>query len=295
MVEDPDRPGDDGTVFQQHRTMLLGVAYRLLGSFADAEDVVQEAWLRWSGVDQSAIEAPGRFLATVVTRLSIDRMRLVHRHRETHVGQWLPEPVLTQEGRPLGPAETAAQRETLSLAMLRVMQRLSVPERAVFVLREAFGLPYEEIGGILGLGAAHARQLYRRGSNHMTGGRDRFTVDPGLHRDLVERFLLAARTGERDVLERLLAQDVTMWCDGGGKVSVALRPVSGAERVSRLLIGSIAKHSSVDFRIAELNGQAGLLIRLDSQWHVCSFEVADNLIIGVQWVADPDKLEHITT
>ncbi|MFF3443807.1 RNA polymerase sigma factor SigJ [Streptosporangium sp. NPDC002721] len=294
MPEDPDRPGDDGaTVFEQHRGMLVGVAYRLLGGFADAEDVVQEAWLRWSGVDRSAIEAPDRFLRTVVSRLSLDRMRMAYRHREAHVGPWLPEPVLTQEGQPLGPAETAAQRETLSLAMLRLLERLSVPERAVFVLREAFDLPYEEIGETLGLSDAHARQLYRRGSHRLADGRERFTVDPGMHRDLVERFLVAARTGERSVLEGLLARDVTLWSDGGGKVSTALRPVSGAERVARLLIGTIAKHrSSVDFRIAEFNGQAGLLIRLGSHWQVCSFEVAGGVITGVQWMADPDKLER---
>ncbi|MZD07678.1 sigma-70 family RNA polymerase sigma factor [Streptomyces sp. SID5785] len=287
--------GDDGVAaFQQHRTMLLGVAYRLLGSFADAEDVVQESWLRWSTVDRTTIQAPHRFLMTVVTRLAIDRMRLAHRHRETHVGPWLPEPVRTDGGEPLGPAETAAQRETLSLAVLRLLQRLSVPERAVFVLREAFELPFEEIGEILGLGEAHARQLYRRGRSHLGEDRDRFAVDPGRHRDLVERFLVAARTGQRDVLEGLLARDVTFWNDSGGKVSAALRPVFGAERVSRLVIGTLAKNDAVDFRIVELNGQHGLLIRLGARWQVCSFEVHDGLITGVQWMADPDKLEQVT-
>ncbi|MFD0021569.1 RNA polymerase sigma factor SigJ [Streptomyces sp. NPDC058382] len=281
-------------VFEQHRALLLGVAYRMLGSFADAEDVVQEAWLRWSAEDRSAVEKPDRFLVTVVTRLSIDRMRLAYRQRETHVGPWLPEPVLTDERHPLGPADTAAQRETLSLAMLRLLQRLSVPERAVFVLREAFDLPYEEIGGILGLKEAHARQLYRRGSARLSAGRDRFTADPGVHRDLVERFLAAARTGNRAALEGLLAKDVTLWSDSGGKVSAALRPVSGAERVARLLAGTIAKHASVDFRVAELNGQSGLQVRLGARWQICAFEIADGRITGVQWMANPDKLALLT-
>ncbi|GAA5198967.1 RNA polymerase sigma-70 factor [Rugosimonospora acidiphila] len=300
--EAPGRPGDEGSgrprdeegaEFQRHRARLLKVAYGLLGSFADAEDVVQEAWLRWSAADRSAIAVPHRFLMTVVTRLSIDRMRLAYRQRETYVGQWLPEPVLIQEGQPLGPADTAAQRETLSLAMLRVLQRLSAPERAVFVLREAFDLPYAEIGEILGLSGAHARQLHRRGAAHLAGDRARFTVDPGVHRDLVERFVLAARTGERETLDGLLARDVTLWSDGGGKARAALRPVSGAERVSRFVIGIIAKQSSVDLRIAELNGQPGLLIRLGAQWQACSFEVANGLITGVQLMANPDKLGRL--
>jgi RNA polymerase sigma-70 factor (ECF subfamily) len=295
VVNEPDRQNDDHTAeFQKHRTMLVGVAYRLLGSFADAEDVVQEAWMRWSTVDQQKISAPNHFLVKVVTRLAIDRMRLVYRHRETHVGPWLPEPVLTEEGAPLGPAETAAQRETLSLAMLRLLQRLSVPERAVFVLREAFELPYGEISGILGLSEAHARQLHRRGADRITAERKRFSVDPVKHRDLVERFLLAAETGERDVLQGLLADDVTFWNDSGGKVSAALRPVFGAERVSRLVIGTLAKHDSVAFRVVELNGEPALILQLGSRLQTCSFEVADGVITGVQWMANPDKLEQIS-
>ncbi|MEV0186512.1 RNA polymerase sigma factor SigJ [Streptomyces sp. NPDC050625] len=294
MSEPDRRVNDDVTEFQGQRAMLVGIAYRLLGSFADAEDVVQEAWLRWSTVDRQTIASPGHFLITVVTRLSIDRMRLAHRRRETHVGPWLPEPVLTEVGQPLGPAETAAQRDTLSLAMLRLLQRLSVPERAVFVLREAFELPYMEISGILGLSEAHARQLHRRGTDHVAAGRKRFTVDPGKHRDLVERFLIAARTGERDALEGLLAHDVTLWNDSGGKVSAALRPVFGADRVSRLVIGTLAKHDSAEFRVVELNGETGLLMCLSSRWQTCSFEVTEGLITGLQWMANPDKLDHLT-
>jgi len=195
----------------------------------------------------------------------------------------------------LGPAETAAQRDTLSLATLRLLQRLSAPERAVFVLREAFELPYAEIGEILGLSEAHARQLHRRSSNRLAAGPQRFTADPATHRNLVERFLVAARTGDRASLQSLLAQDVTLWSDGGGKVRAALQPVLGAERVTRLLSGSIAKHSAVDFRIVEINGHPGLLIRLSEQWHVCSVEVTDDgLISGVQWMSNPDKLRRLT-
>jgi RNA polymerase sigma-70 factor (ECF subfamily) len=194
---------------------------------------------------------------------------------------------------PLGPAETVAQRESLSLALLRVMQRLSAAERAVFVLREAFDLPYDQISGILGLTDAHARQLHRRGSQRLTAGRDRFTVDPRSHRDLVDRFLSAARNGDRDALEGLLAQDVTLWSDGGGKVSAALRPVSGAARVARFVLGTLAKHESARLAVADLNGQAALLIRLGAGWQACSFEVTDGKVTGVQWMANPDKLERL--
>lgn len=294
MSQDPGPPADDAVaVFQVQRGMLLGLAYRLLGSFADAEDVVQTAWLRWSDADRTVIEAPDRFLVTVVTRLSIDMMRLAHRRRETYVGPWLPEPVHNRDMRSLEPAHTVAQRETLSLAMLRIMQQLSAPERAVYVLREAFDLPYREIGEILGLSDANARQLHRRGSGHLNTGRHRFTADPEIHRDLVERFLFAARTGERDALEGLLARDVTLWADGGGRTSTALRPVTGAERVSRLMIGAFAKRQPTGL-IVQINGQEGLLLQHDvvdmADVQICAFEISGDLITGIQWMANPDKL-----
>lgn len=281
------------SVFEEHRPVLLGVAYRILGSLADAEDVVQETWLRWSGADRSVVEVPRQFLIKVVSRLAIDRLRLAHRWRETYVGTWLPEPVHTQAEHPLGPAESAAQRDTLSLGTLRLMHRLSAPERAVFVLREAFELPYEEIGQILGLNEAHARQLHRRGSAHLTSGRDRFGDDPDVRRELVDRFVAAARTGDRRSLQGLLAQDVTLWGDGGGKARAALRPVSGADRVGRFVVGTIDKYSDVEFRTTEVNGQTALLVKLASHWQVCSFEVRDGLITGIQWMSNPDKLSRI--
>ncbi|MET7991034.1 RNA polymerase sigma factor SigJ [Amycolatopsis sp. NPDC005232] len=286
--------GGAGAAFEEHRPVLFGAAYRILGSLDDAEDVVQEAWLRWSEVDHTTVEEPRRFLVKVVSRLAIDRLRLAHRWRETYVGPWLPEPVSTHEGEPLGPADTAAQRDTLSLATLRLMHRLSAPERAVFVLREAFELPYEEIGQVLGLGEAHARQLHRRGASHLATGRDRFTLDPDVHRKLVDRFLTAARTGDRAALQGLLAQDVTLWGDGGGKVRAALRPVSGAAKVGRFVFGTIGKYSEVEFRTADVNGEAALVVRLGSTWHVCSFETVDGLITGIQWMSNPDKLARFT-
>jgi RNA polymerase sigma-70 factor, ECF subfamily len=199
---------DKTMVFQEHRPLMLGVAYRMLGSAADAEDVVQEAWLRWATVDQTEVRSPRQFLITVVSRLAIDRLRLAYRHHETYVGEWLPEPVPAHQSRPPGPADVVEQRDTLSLATLRLMNQLSASERAVFVLREAFELPYEEIGEVLHLDEGHARQLYRRGSNRLIHGRTRFPADPHRHRELLDRFLLAARTGDRTALQGLLAHDV---------------------------------------------------------------------------------------
>ncbi|MBW0114289.1 RNA polymerase sigma factor SigJ [Pseudonocardia sp. KRD-169] len=282
-----------GDVFERHRSTLLSVAYRILASSADAEDIVQEAWLRWDATDRTGVEAPRRFLITVVSRLAIDRVRVVTRRRETYVGPWLPEPVHSATA-VLGPAETAAQRDTLSLATLRLLERLSAPERAVFVLREAFDLPYAEIAGILDLTEAGARQLHRRASTRLAAGRPRYTADLAIHRRLVERFLAAAGSGDRESLQSLLVQDVTLWSDGGGKVRAALRPVSGADRVARLLCGILAKHSAPVLRIIEINGHPGLLVELSGNWHVCSVEVTEAaLISGVQWMSNPDKLERL--
>lgn len=279
------------TEFERHRSVLLGIGYRMLGSFADAEDVVQDAWIRWSGVDRETVEDTRKFLVTIVSRLAIDRLRLAHRKRETYVGPWLPEPVRTDRQQ-LGPADTAQQRDTLSVATLRLMERLSPPERAVFVLREAFELPYEEIGATLGLTDAHARQLHRRGSARLTADRERFAADPGKHRDLVDRFVLAARTGDRSALQGLLADDVTLWADGGGKTRAALRPVEGADRVVRFLAGVLAKYDEIGLTVVEVNGQAAMVLVLGERRSVISLEVVDGLVTGVQMVSNPDKIRR---
>ncbi|MGH3859728.1 sigma-70 family RNA polymerase sigma factor [Actinokineospora sp.] len=249
------------TEFERHRSVLLGIGYRMLGSFADAEDVVQDAWIRWAGVDHATVEEPRSFLVTIVSRLAIDRMRLAHRRRETYIGPWLPEPVRTDREE-LGPADTAQQRDTLSVATLRLMERLSAPERAVFVLREAFELPYEEIAEVLNLTAAYARQLHKRAGARLAADRERFAADPVIHRDLVDLFVLAARTGDRDALQKLFAQDVPLWTDGGGKIRAALRPVRDADRVTRFLGGVLGKYGEVDLTVIEVNGLAAMVMIL---------------------------------
>ncbi|GAA5136948.1 RNA polymerase sigma-70 factor [Alloalcanivorax gelatiniphagus] len=283
----------DVDVFEDLRPKLLNVAYRMLGSFSEAEDIVQEAWIRWAGRDRATVDSPQKYLVTIVSRLSIDRMRMAYRRRETYIGPYLPEPIYAEAGQDLGPEHTVEQRETLSVGMLRILQQLTAPERAVFVLREAFALPYDEIADLLDVTTANARQLHRRGSKRLGDDRKRFDVDPNVHRHLVDRFTLAAQTGQRDVLQGLLAHDVTMWTDGGGKVSVALRPVFGAERVARLILGTFSKHTSTELQVAALNYQPGLLISMSDNFNVCTFEVTDGLISGIQWLANPDKLSHL--
>ncbi|WP_412540627.1 RNA polymerase sigma factor SigJ [Longispora sp. K20-0274] len=263
--------------FEEHRPALLQLAYRVLGSRHDAEDVVQEAWLRWR--DATDVRNPRSFLFTVVTRLAIDRLR--SRGRETYVGQWLPEPVPT-------PADLVDRRAEVSLATLRLMERLTPPQRAVYVLREAFDLPYAEIATVLEVSEPGARQLHRRAAEQLADGRARFEPDPVACRALVEGFLAAARTGDREGLHKLLADDVVLWSDGGGRVRAALRPIHGPDRVARFLLGIAARHE-IHWELVEANGAPALLWRAE-YWHLWSFEVTDGRIVGVQSVSNPDKL-----
>ncbi|MEV6523650.1 RNA polymerase sigma factor SigJ [Longispora sp. NPDC051575] len=263
--------------FEEHRAALTSLAYRVLGSRHDAEDIVQEAWLRWR--DATDVRNPRGFLFTVVTRLAIDRLR--SRAREPYVGPWLPEPVPT-------PADVVDRRAEVSLAALRLMERLTPPQRAVYVLREAFDLPYAEIAAVLEVTEPGARQLHRRAAEQLADGRARFEPDKTAHRALVDRFLAAASTGDSAGLHRLLAEDVVLWSDGGGRVRAALQPIYGADRVARFLLGVIAKFPS-RWERAEANG-GPVLFWYGGTAHLWSFEVTDGRIVGVQSVSNPDKL-----
>src|SRR5215208_1821236 len=221
-----------GRTFDEHRDFLVSVAYRILGSVTDAEDVVQEAWLRWSGVDHSQVKDPRAFLIRVTTRLAIDRLRRVKARREAYVGPWLPEPVLTKQD----PAEDAAMAESVSMAMLVVLETLSPLERAVFVLREAFGMPYAEIADVLGRKEEAVRQLGRRARDHGQERRSRCDADQTEQRRVTESFLEATSTGDLDGLMAVLSPGVTLVADGGGRALAPRRPVRGAEKVARFLL-----------------------------------------------------------
>ncbi|HEX4656933.1 MAG TPA: RNA polymerase sigma-70 factor [Streptosporangiaceae bacterium] len=276
--------------FEEQRARLFGLAYRLLGSAADAEDVVQDTYVRWSGADQAAIVAPPAWLARVATNLCLNRLASARARREVYIGPWLPEPVLTSDGT-LGPMESAAQRDSVSLALLVLLERLTPAERAVFVLREAFGYGYRDIAAILGLSEVNCRQLHRRVRQRLPAATSRFAPDRGQWRDLVDRFLAAARDGDLLGLERLLAADVTAWADGGGKVVAARRPVLGRARVARYLAGITRFGAGLQISVAEVNGAPAVLgTRAGTLAGVLVLEVSGDQITAVRLMSNPDKL-----
>ncbi|MFJ4715249.1 RNA polymerase sigma factor SigJ [Streptomyces sp. NPDC088785] len=293
-----DTPTDDSLhVFEEHRPVLMGVAYRMLGRVADAEDVVQDAWLRWSRADRDAVREPRAYLVRVVTRLAIDRLREAQARRESYVGPWLPEPLVTDFG-PTAPdtAERAVLADSVSFAVLVVLESLSPLERAVFVLREAFGLPFAEIASVLERGEGAVRQLATRARKHVEERRPRFDVDPVQQRDLTERFLAAAAEGDLDGLLALLAPDVRLVGDSGGKSKAPLRVIESADKVGRFLrgIGAQGAAPGFAFRFAEVNGAPALLVLLDGTIDAFfQLGVSAGRIQHVYIVRNPDKLRAL--
>jgi RNA polymerase sigma-70 factor (TIGR02957 family) len=283
--------GTTAEEFEAQRPRLFGLAYRLLGSAVDAEDVIQDAYLRWQGADPSSIAAPRAWLAKVVTNLSLNRLASARAQRERYAGPWLPEPVLTEDGT-LGPLEDVTQRESVSLALLVLLERLTPAERAVFVLREAFGYSHGETAQILELSEANCRQLQRRARDRIAQERRRFRPEPGHWRSLADRFLAAARSGDLHSLEGMLAADVTAWTDGGGKVTAARRPVTGRVRVARYLAGAAGKFGAGARAVfAEVNGEPAIVgISGSTVIGVLVLEVSGGEISAVRAVANPDKL-----
>ncbi len=288
-------------VFAAHRDLLVGVAYRMLGSAADAEDVVQDAWLRWSAVDHATVDDPRAYLVTVTTRLAIDRLRRVKARRESYVGAWLPEPVSTEPD----VAEHAELAGSIELALLVVLETLSPLERAVFVLREAFDLPFAEIGQIIGREEATARQLAKRAREHVQQRRPRFEVDRAERRAITERFLAAAASGDLSGLTHLFADDVRLVADGGGKARAPRRVIEGADKVTRFLdaiskkeaapeflasIG-VAADSQLTYEIAEVNAAPAIVVSAEDRTIVVvSLQVSAGRIDDIYLMANPDKL-----
>jgi len=283
-------------VFEEHRPVLLGVAYRMLGRLADAEDVVQDAWLRWSGADRSDVREPRGYLVRITTRLAIDRLRQIKTRGETYVGPWLPEPYVTDFGDSVpDTAERAVLAESVSLAVLVVLESLSPLERAVFVLREAFGYPYADIAAMLDRGEAAVRQLAGRARKHVEERRPRYDVDPGRRRDLTERFLAAAGEGDLEGLLSLLAPNVRLVGDSGGKSKAPLRVLETADHVGRFLVGAARKGiPDMSFRFLELNGgPAVLVLSGDKPDSVFQVDVRDGRIEAVYIIRNPDKLRSL--
>ncbi|MEU2774750.1 RNA polymerase sigma-70 factor [Streptomyces sp. NPDC007162] len=283
-------------VFEEHRPVLMGVAYRMLGRVADAEDVVQDAWLRWSGGDRGEVREPRGYLVRITTRLAIDRLRQIRARGETYVGPWLPEPYVTDFGSTAPDAADRAElADSVSLAVLVVLESLSPLERAVFVLREAFGYPHAEIAAMLDRGEAAVRQLAGRARRHVDERRPRYEVDPAQRRDLTERFLAAAAEGDLEGLMSLLAPDVRLVSDGGGKATAALRVIVTPAKVSRFVVGVAHKEGAgLSFRLLEVNGgPAVLLLAGDKPDSVVQLDVADGLVRAVHIIRNPDKLRSV--
>src|SRR5215213_9727400 len=302
----PPYDRDSARVFDEHRALLISVAYRILGSVSDAEDTVQEAWLRWSGVNPSDVRDPRAFLVRVTTRLAIDRLRRAKTRRESYVGPWLPEPIIT--GRDV--AEDVALAESVSMAMLVVLETLSPLERAVFVLREAFAMPYAEIADVLGRSEAACRQLARRARYHVRERTPRFDADQAARQQVTQRFLEATTNGDLDALMEVLAPGVTLVADGGGRVLAARRPIQGADKVARFLLSISTEERVVKFleavtteplpdllraRITQVNGGPGIVVTYEGT-PITSIvlDVLGSVVQTINLVANPDKLSGIS-
>jgi RNA polymerase sigma-70 factor, ECF subfamily len=281
--------------FIWHRRLLFNVAYDTLGSVADAEDVVQEAWLRWSAEDRAEVADLRAYLVRVLSWLALNRLRSVRARRESYVGPWLPEPLATSADVAGEVSDRAERGRAISMAMLVVLETLSPAERAVFVLREVFGLPHEEIASILDRSVPSIRQLAHRAQEHVHARRPRFDADPGQHRQITERFLAACYSGDLHGLLELLAPGAVLISDGGGKARAARRPITGAGKVARFLAG-IGQDRAGQFsvRYATINGQLGLVAEIGSTPAMAGLvEVADGRIERVFIITNPDKLRGI--
>jgi len=289
----------DRDVFTTDRPLLFSIAYRMLGSASDAEDVLQDAWLRYRGVDPSTIRTPKAFATTIVTRLCLDRLKSAQRTREDYVGPWLPEPVLTSEVE--GPDTMLQRAESVTLAFLVLLEKLSPEERAVFLLKDIFEYEHAEIADILGTTVDNSRQLLHRAKARLAQGRPRLTGTIESRRAIAERFARAFSSGDHEELTALLANEVGLWSDGGGKASAARRPLIGRDEVLNFLLGlhRIAQASSVtrdvSLRIEDVNSEPALVVRVGPRLEsIFVFSIDDDdTVSGIRVVRNPDKLAHI--
>jgi RNA polymerase sigma-70 factor (TIGR02957 family) len=286
--------------FERLRGRLFGIAYRMTGTATDAEEILQDAWLRWQDVDRARVRDADAYLAKVVTNLSIRQLTSARARRETYVGEWLPEPVLSgrAEFDALGPLEVVAERETVSFALLLLLERLTPAERAAYVLREAFAYSYREVAELIGASEANARQLASRAGKKLAAEpRRKQQVDRAGWRNLVERFLAAARLGEIEELEQLLAADVVSRADGGGKVIAARNALIGRNRVARYLIGVVERFGAgIEPFVAEANGEPVLVAaNADGVVAVCFIDAGPDGVTDLRIVMNPDKLTFAAT
>jgi RNA polymerase sigma-70 factor (TIGR02957 family) len=285
------RPDPATEAFLSHRNLLFTVAYEMLGSAADAEDVLQETWLRWAGVDLDTVQEHRAYLVRITTRQALTRLRTLGRRKESYVGSWLPEPLLTAPD----VADDVELAASVSMAMLLVLETLAPTERAVFVLREVFDLGYDEIADAVGKSPVAVRQIAHRARAHVAARRPRGVVSPADTREALEAFRQAIETGDVQRLLDVLAPDVVLVGDGGGLKQAVLRPVMGADKVARLMAAGLGRVAdTMSLHPAEVNGYPALVIHLDGELDtVLALRIDDGLITGLYAVRNPEKLSHM--
>ncbi|WP_129781045.1 RNA polymerase sigma-70 factor [Peristeroidobacter soli] len=283
-------PAATATAFAAERARLLGIAYRMLGSRADAEDVLQDAWLRWNESGNADVRSTQAWLTTIVTRLSIDRLRSAKAQREVYIGPWLPEPLADID--PVTPESTAELASELSLAFLNLLERLGPDERAAFVLHDAFDCDYDDIAEVLGKSPAACRQLVHRARERVIAERRRFEVDEQTRRRMLERFIEVANAGDLPAIKALFATDARLVTDGGGKAVAVRRILHGAERIAQLFKMIFRRNASgVERRIVRVNGELGLATSFRGRLHsVTTIDTDGRRIYAYYSVANPDKL-----
>ena len=283
----------EAAIFNEYRPLLFSIAYRMLGSVMDAEDMVQEAFLRWQRTVEAEVQSPKAFLSTVITRLCLDQLRSAHRQRETYVGPWLPEP-LVGDAVSLAP-EPEPLDDTLSMAFLVLLQSLTPVERAVFLLHDVFGYEFEAIARFVGKSEANCRQIARRARQYVAARRLRFDPQPEHHRELMHQFAQAVSTGDLPALLATLADDITLWSDGGGKVAAALNPIYGPANVARFVV-SVARKApaGVVYREIWANSRPGIGMYLNGDpISVLLIDAAEERIQAIHVVVNPDKLRAV--
>ncbi|MFF8414825.1 RNA polymerase sigma-70 factor [Streptomyces omiyaensis] len=291
MSGDATEPATEA--FLAHRNLLFTVAYEMLGSAADAEDVLQETWLQWVKANRGQVRDQRAFLVRITTRQALNRLRTIKRNREAYVGSWLPEPLLTVPD----VAEDVELAESVSMALMLVLETLSPTERAVFVLREVFNVDYDEIAAAVDKTPAAVRQIAHRARRHVNARRPRQVVSSNEGRAVLESFQRAVETGDPQALLGVLAPQVVLISDGGGIKHAALRPVTGAERVARMFAGGMGKlEGTITTEPTVINGNPALLVRLDGEIDgIMAISVQDGRIAGLYYVRNPEKLSHVTS
>jgi RNA polymerase sigma-70 factor (ECF subfamily) len=286
------RPSD--SVFEEHRPTLARLAYRMLGSLPDADDIVQDAYLRWSTEDRDDVRSPRAYLSAIVTRLCIDRRQSIEERKKSYIGSWLPDPLVEAADDPAGRLEAA---ESVSMALLLVLESLSPVERAAYLLRRIFDYGYAELAGILGKSEVACRQLVSRAEEHIHRRRPRFEARPEEAERLTAAFLEACSSGDMQGLLDVLATDAVFYADSGGKVPAALAPIVGAERIARFLLGILKKApAGMELLWVRVNGQPGLMARIDEQViQVLTFDIVDGRIVACFAVRNPEKLARVPT